>query len=104
MEPVSLYHVSRRNYSLGTIVRVRDGMNEFSRRIFTEGKGWVEEALERQRPAVAPERTKAQYAFDSLGACYRFAAGEDRQEVVEPTRHGTIIWWRCNSRLNTPYT
>ena len=30
-------------------------MNEFSRRISVEEKGWVEEALERQRPVDAPK-------------------------------------------------
>lgn len=99
--PLVLYHVTRREYSDGQVVLRRDVWNQFVERIHEEERGWVEERFERLRPPACPSRYTAIFAFDSLGACLRFANGEERQrgtlgaadwkyyvvELMSPTRH-----------------
>jgi hypothetical protein len=104
---MALYHASRLAYECAQTVTLI-GFNDFSATIRAEGKEWVEEILESSRPPAHTPRREALYAFDSIDACARFAAGEERKrstgrlwqfyevEMIEPSRHPIhlvyLIW------------
>ncbi|KQO33212.1 hypothetical protein ASF10_19250 [Flavobacterium sp. Leaf82] len=70
---MDLFHVSTKKYHVGQIIKAKDFENtEYYQNATNQNKNWIDEFLDINKPANAPERKKAIYAFDCVENCVAF--------------------------------